>query len=327
MHTRYLIPLCALALLAQSSVTGAERRASLNDNWRFLKGDAAGAGQPAFDAAAWRALDLPHDLAIEGPFDSKYNPSTGGLPSFGVAWYRKHFTLPSNGRGNFYSVEFDGAMANSRVWLNGHVLGGGPYGYSSFELDLTPHLNFGQDNVLAVRLEPEDASSRWYPGAGIYRNVWLVTTGAVHVAHWGTYLTTPELSDAAATVAIRSEIRNRNAQPARVTVETSIEDAAGKQVSRQSSEYDIPADQTQSATHSLKVARPRRWDIEHPYLYQAVTTVKSGRDVLDRYVTPFGIRTIEFDREKGFSLNGRKLKLHGVCNHHDLGALGAAVNS
>ena len=318
--------LSAISLFAIGSVPAAERRASFNDHWLFLKGDAADAANSAFDDSSWRKLDLPHDWAIEGPFDSKYSPNTGGLPIFGVAWYRKHFTIPASGRGQFYSVEFDGAMSNSQVFLNGHELGGRPYGYSSFELDLTPFLNFGQDNVIAVRLDPETDSSRWYPGAGIYRNVWLVSTGPVHVAHWGTYLTTPNVSDSSATVLLRSEIRNRKSEPAQVTVETTIRDANGSQVSVQRDNLNVAGGQSQSASQSIKVANPQRWDIDQPYLYQAVTVVRSGNQILDRYTTPFGIRTIEFNRDKGFLLNGRKVKIHGVCNHHDLGALGTAVN-
>jgi beta-galactosidase len=317
---------CFLALLAVLGAAGAERRSSFDENWKFLKGDASAAEQPAFDDKAWRTLDLPHDWAIEGPFDVKFGPSTGGLPISGTGWYRKHFTVPAADKGKFQSIEFDGAMSNSTVWLNGHELGGRPYGYSSFEFDLTPDIKFGADNVVAVRLVPEEASSRWYPGAGIYRNVWLVTTGPVHVAHWGTYVTTPEVSEASATVSVKSEIRNRNAQPASARVETAILDAAGKQVAVLTAGVRIAAQGSISIIADVKVAQPRRWDVNQPYLYQAVTTLRSGTQVLDRYVTPFGIRSIEFNRDKGFVLNGRVLKLNGVCDHHDLGALGTAVN-
>ncbi|MGD0498317.1 MAG: beta-galactosidase GalB [Bryobacteraceae bacterium] len=317
----------ALALLAVLSVAGADRRVSFDDNWKFFKGDAAGAEQPAFDDHAWRSLNLPHDWAIEGPFDVKFGPNTGGLPVAGTGWYRKHFTVPASGRGQYYSIDFDGAMSNSTVWLNGHEVGGRPYGYSSFELDLTPYLKFGEDNVIAVRLMPEEQASRWYPGAGIYRNVWLITTGRYHVDHWGTYVITPQVTDASATVQIKSEIRNREPQNMRVKVEIAILDASGKGVARSTSDLTVAANGTAIASAVLKVAHPHRWDIDHTYLYQAVTTVKSGVATTDRYVQPFGIRTIEFSRDKGFLLNGRVLKLNGVCDHHDLGALGAAVNT
>jgi len=317
---------CILALAAALAAAAADRRSSFDANWKFLKGDAAGTEQPSFDDKAWRSLDLPHDWAIEGPFDSKYSASTGGLPIYGTGWYRKHFTVSAGDKGKYLSIEFDGAMSNSTVWINGHELGGRPYGYSSFAFDLTTNLKFGEDNVVAVRLTPEDQSSRWYPGAGIYRNVWLVETGSVHVANWGTYVTTPEVSAASATVSIKSEIRNRNGRPAQATVETAILDASGKQVGRQSSTVTIAPEGSSTVVATIRVSSPHRWDTKDPYLYQAVTTVVSGKETLDRYVTPFGVRTIEFNRDKGFLLNGRVMKLNGVCDHHDLGALGAAVN-
>jgi beta-galactosidase len=319
--------IAALAIVGCCIVTAADRRSSFDDSWLFRKGEAAGAEQASFDDSSWRRLNVPHDWAIEGPFDVKNNPNTGGLPVFGVAWYRKHFTVPSSGQGQFYSVEFDGVMSNSEVFLNGHDLGGRPYGYSSFALDLTPYLSFSGDNVLAVRVAPEVDSSRWYPGAGIYRNVWLVVTGAVHVEHWGTYVTTPAVADASATIALRTQIRNEGTTPSRATLETSILDESGKKVTTQGTGITIPAASLQSANQSLTVANPLRWDVDHPHLYQAVTTLKSGDTVLDTYTTAFGIRSIEFSREKGFVLNGRALKIRGVCNHHDLGALGTAVNN
>jgi len=311
---------------AQTEAAQPQRRISFNQDWRFFKGEAKGAQRPDFNDSRWRSLELPHDWAIEGPFDRKYNPHSGALPFYGVGWYRKRFHLPAAAKDLHVSVEFDGAMSNSRVWLNGRELGGRPYGYIGFVLDLTPHLNFEKDNVLAVRLAPEDRSSRWYPGAGIYRNVWLHITAPIHVAHWGTYITTPSVSGAAATLAIRTEIRNRNSGPARIILETTILDAAGKEVARTAAEQNVPAESTRAADVGVEVARPQRWDIDSPYLYQAVSTIRQGRTVLDRYVTPFGIRTIAFDKTQGFSLNGRRLKMRGVCMHHDLGALGAAVN-
>ena len=191
--------LCAVmgpALFAATAVTpGNQRRVSFNEGWRFFKGEAQGAERPDFQDGAWTQVRLPHDWAIDGPFDSKLNPHTGALPIFGTGWYRKSFTLPASAKGRYISVEFDGAMYNSTVWINGHELGGRPYGYIGFSFDLTPYLQYGAGtNVMAVRLTPEDHSSRWYPGAGIYRNVWLDITGPLHVARWGTYVTTPEVS-------------------------------------------------------------------------------------------------------------------------------------
>ena len=198
-------------------------------------------------------------------------------------------------------------MSNARVWINGHELGGRPYGYIGFAFDLTPHLHFGaQENVLAVRLTPEDRSSRWYPGAGIYRNVWLDVTGPVHVAHWGTYVTTPEVSGDKATVAVKTEIRNQTGQEARMILQTSVLDSSGKVVSRNGDTANIPAGGTETVGSSLTVTRPQRWDMDHPYLYSLVSEVMdANKKVVDRYVTPFGIRTIAFDKDRGFLLNGR----------------------
>ena len=321
------------ALLADAGTAsevrfGVERRVTFDRGWRFLKGDAPGAERPDFDDASWRALDLPHDWAIEGPFDRKYNPHCGGLPFYGVGWYRKHFTLPEKSSRKHYSIEFDGAMANSRVWLNGVELGGRPYGYIGFSLDLTPYLRFGgRENVLVVRLAPEDQSSRWYPGAGIYRHVWIEATGSVRVARWGTYVTTPAVSDEKATVAVRTAILNQGSRPARITLHTSILDAHGKDVAHASTERTLaPGGQPEFVEQQLEVLRPERWDVSRPYLYRMVSHVVDGKVLLDRYVTPFGIRTIEFDKARGFLLNGRHVKMQGVCLHHDLGALGTAVN-
>jgi beta-galactosidase len=305
---------------------GADRRIRITEDWRFLKGEVEGAEQPGFNDAAWRPLDLPHDWAIEGPFDRKFNPHDGGLPFFGVAWYRKHFTVPASARGKYLSVQFDGAMSNSTVWINGQKVGGRPYGYESFALDLTPYIKFGEENVLAVRLAPEDQSSRWYPGAGIYRNVWLNVTGAVRVAQWGTYITTPTVTDAKATVAISTEVENKGAQEARVTVETAILDAAGKQAGHATSDITLAAGGKQTVEAKIEVANPHRWDLDSPYLYSVASTVREGTRQSDRYVTEFGIRTIEYTKDKGFLLNGRAHRFNGVCMHHDLGALGAAIN-
>jgi beta-galactosidase len=316
-----------LAQRGERTAGGAARRASLNDDWRFNEGEAEGAERPDFDDSAWRRLDLPHDWAIEGPFERKYGPERGALPFFGVGWYRHHFKVPDSSRGRYVSVEFDGAMAHAKVWLNGHELGSRPYGYASFSFDLTPHLKFdGVDNVIAVRLAPKDQSARWYPGAGIYRHVWLDTTGPVHVARWGTYVTTPSVSDDRAEVRVRTDLRNRRAAPATVTLETIVLDAHGREAGKTSEAITIPADSTKTIDAVVSVPKPQRWDVDRPYLYQAISSVREGRLEADRYVTPFGIRTISFGPAQGFVLNGRRVQIKGVCMHHDLGALGAAVN-
>jgi beta-galactosidase len=316
-----MILVAGMVLLAAAPVWSAERRTSFNQGWKFFKGETAGAEAPGFDDKAWRSVELPHDWAIAGPFAQEHGPHQGALPYYGTGWYRKTFTVPADGKDQRYAIEFDGAMSNSTVWLNGVELGGRPYGYIGFGFDLTPHLKFGQPNVIAVRLMPEKDSSRWYPGAGIYRNVWLEVTNPVHVARWGTQvIATPE------SVEVKTEIRNDQARPRKATLETTVLDAAGKQVARTNNEVDLPGGGGTSVAAKLTVPGPMRWDIDNPYLYRAVSTVKDASRVLDRYETTFGIRTVQFDRQKGFLLNGRQVRLQGVCLHHDLGALGSAVN-
>jgi beta-galactosidase len=308
--------------------TNNARRVSLDADWRFLKADADGAERPAFVDASWRSLDVPHDWAIEGPFDKAFNPQSGALPYSGIGWYRKHFTLPASARGRQLEVVFDGAMANAHVWLNGHELGARPHGYISFGFDLTPYVTFGSDeNVLAVRLAPEPDSSRWYPGAGLYRHVWLDVTDPVHVARWGTYITTPAVDDQAATVRVRTTLDNAGTEQAVVSLETAVLDASGSEIVRSRAvERTLAPDESLKVDFDLALPNPIRWDIDRPYLYRAVSVVRDRHGVRDRSVSSFGVRTIAFDKTKGFSLNGRRLKLHGVCLHHDLGALGTAVN-
>ena len=326
--------LLALALTAGVSAAatavkvGTERRLGFNEGWRFFKGEAPGAEAPSFDDTKWRDIRLPHDWAIEGPFDPKANPHTGALPIFGTGWYRKSFTLPATAKGRYFHIEFDGAMANSTVWINGHQLGGRPYGYIGFGFDLTPYLKFGTEpNLLAVRLTPEDHSSRWYPGAGIYRNVWLDITGPVHVEHWGTYITTPKVSDESATVSVKIQLHNESDSPAKVTLEAAVLNQARNAVGSQRQQVSLDAHGSVTQEFALPVSQPQRWDLDHPYLYTlSAAVLDSNNHALDRYDTPFGIRSIVFDKTLGFVLNGRPVKLQGVCDHHDLGALGAAVN-
>jgi beta-galactosidase len=326
-----IVRMAFFAFLAAFAVAGPSlaqeaRHSSFNDGWRFFQGAVLGAEAPEFNDDQWRDVRLPHDWAIEGPFDPSLNPHTGALPISGTGWYRKVFKLAPGVRGRIVSIEFDGAMSNSTVWINGHELGGRPYGYIGFSFDLTPYLHFGdQTNVLAVRLAPEAHSSRWYPGAGIYRNVWLEMTGPVHVARWGTYVTTPAVSNDRAIVAVKTELRNETGKGAKVAVRSSIVDADGVRVAQSETLTDIPSG-SQTVASQLTIHQPRRWSTDQPNLYSLVTELLVDAQVVDRYVTTFGVRTLAFDRQRGFLLNGQQLKLHGVCLHHDLGALGAAVN-
>jgi beta-galactosidase len=285
------------------------------------------------DDRNWRQLDLPHDWGIEGPFKQEYPGETGKLPWWGVGWYRKHFTASSKDKGKQFYLDIDGAMAYATVWLNGKFLGGWPYGYASFELDLTPYIDFGADNVLAIRLDNPPDSSRWYPGGGIYRNVWLVKTSPVHIGHWGTYVTTPEVSQSAAKVNLKVSLDNNSASSAKVAVKTQVYELlngrkAGKPIASSAPmALMVAAGASEASTLTVQVNKPKLWSLQKPNLYAAVTTVEQNGRPIDAQETVFGIRTIKFDVDKGFFLNGEHVRLNGVCDHHDLGALGAAINT
>jgi beta-galactosidase len=348
-------------------------RESFNDGWRFQKDDPPGAEgrlsyekikghvtatggefaaaasksvtadeglgadvaytRPEFDDSAWRRLNLPHDWGVEGPFRQEYPGETGKLAWWGVGWYRKRFAVPAADRGKRLYLDLDGAMSYATVWLNGRFVGGWPYGYASFRLDLTPFVKYGAENVVALRLDNPPDSSRWYPGGGIYRNVWLVKTAPVHVAQWGTFVTTPEVGASAATVNIKTTLDNDSGSAANVSVKTQVYelDAGGRKTARPfassaPASLGLPAGARGTTETSLRVGRPRLWGPERPSLYRAVTTVGQAGKIVDRYETVFGIRTVKFDAARGLLVNGEPVEIRGVCNHHDLGALGAAVN-
>lgn len=290
--------------------------------------------QPGFDDRGWRQLNLPHDWGIEGPFNAAYPGATGKLPWWGVGWYRKHFTVPEADSGGRLYLDVDGAMSYAAVWLNGQFVGGWPYGYASWRVDLTPYVKFGAENVIAIRLDNPPDSSRWYPGGGIYRNVWLVKTGPVHVAHWGTYITTPIVSPQQATVEVQVTVENDTSAATDADVSTAIFpiDGRGRRLgpavasTQPGSPQRIAAGRQALFARTASVAQPRLWSLKSPNRYVAVTTVREGGKPVDEYETPFGIRTIQFTANHGFLLNGRHVPIQGVCDHHDLGALGAALN-
>jgi beta-galactosidase len=286
--------------------------------------------QPGFDDSAWQQLNLPHDWAIEGPFKQELRGATGKLPWQGVGWYRKTFKLPSTDAGRKISLNIDGAMACSMVWCNGQFVGGWAYGYSSYSLDLTPYIKPGAENTLSIRLNNVDNSSRWYPGSGLYRNVWLVKTNPTHVAQWGTYLTTPEISPNAATVQIITRVESTGKDAVSVGTEIYELDNAGRKsvmpVARLAFKQADPVTRAGEQISRLKIASPKLWSCEKPQRYVAVTKLTQAGKVVDIYETPFGIRTILFTADNGFLLNGKRVYLQGVCNHHDLGALGSAFN-
>lgn len=320
---------CMLFLGACSSLSSESReRLSFNDGWLFSLADDSLAARPEFVDSGWRKLNLPHDWAIEGDF-SQDNPSgTGGgaLPG-GVGWYRKTFVAENKDKGKHFRIEFDGVYMNSEVFINGTCLGKRPYGYISFSYDLTPYLKWGEKNVIAVRVDnAEQPNSRWYSGCGIYRNVWLLKTGDVCVAEWGTYVTTAKVDGQGASLNLVTTLENTGKENADVTVRSVLKDAEGKEVAQAESPANVVAEKSAEIAQKLQVTSPQLWDVEHPYLYSLVTEVMEGGQCVDRYITPVGIRTFSFDATKGFVLNGKPTKINGVCMHHDLGCLGAAVN-
>jgi beta-galactosidase len=305
-------------------------KANFDAGWRFHLGDVAEARERGYIDDSWRLLNLPHDWSIEGTF-SRDNPAGvggGALPG-GIGWYRKTFTLPESAKDKLVFIDFDGVYMNSQVWINGHYLGDRPYGYSSFRYELTPYLNYGtKANVIAVRVDnSKQPNSRWYSGSGIYRNVWLVTTGPVHISHWGTFLSTPQVNQERATVSVATMIANTLPSAQKVTVTTTLYDSKGVQVATQSVDKQLAANSRDTVSQFLDVADPSLWSTTHPTLYKAVSEITADGKRCDRYETLFGIRYFHFDSKKGFFLNGKHLKIRGVCDHHDLGCLGAAVNT
>ena len=298
-------------------------------------GEAIAYAQSTFDDRQWRSLNLPHDWGVEGAFRQEYPGETGKLPWWGIGWYRKHLSVPTADAGKKIYLDVDGAMSHATVWLNGQFVGGWPYGYASWRVDLTPFLKFGADNVIAIRLDNPANASRWYPGGGIYRNVWLVKTETVHVGHWGTYVTkdnAPMKTDAAR-MNLQVSVDNDTANDVVVSLRNEIfklgtDNKAGKSVASQiTPDVKVAAHSTQTNKTWAVINKPELWSLEKPQRYLLVTTVERDGKAVDRYETPFGVRTIEFTATNGFLLNGKRVPLNGVCDHADLGALGTVVNT
>jgi beta-galactosidase len=306
-------------------VSGQNRRTvQFDSNWRFCLGD-----EPcAFSESNWRMVDLPHDWSIEGPFDQK-NPTgaAGGFLPAGVGWYKKQFMLPESDKRRRVFIEFDGVMANSDVRINGVLLGHRPFGYVSFRYELTSHLNFGQKpNVISVRVDNSgQPASRWYAGAGIYRHVRLIITDPVHIDHWGTFVTTPEVSAAKATVSVQSTVVNQSEAGQDVRVQITVLGPDGRRFYSPTKSFSVSGNSSTVLTQNLTLRNPQRWDLDRPAVYQVTVKVVVAGWVVDEETVPFGIREFRFDAATGFWLNGRNFKIKGVCLHHDGGAFGAAV--
>ncbi|MGZ3937100.1 MAG: sugar-binding domain-containing protein, partial [Flavisolibacter sp.] len=333
------ILLCCFLLLASTVISQAQdsRAISFDKNWRFRKDTLTGAENPQYSDKGWRMLNLPHDWSIEdlpnqkegevqGPFtQASVGKAATGFTEGGIGWYRKTFTLNNIYKGKKTYILFDGVYMDADVWLNGHHLGNHPYGYTSFSYDLTSFLNpIGKPNVIAVRAKNIGKNSRWYSGSGIYRHVWLLAVNPVHTKLWGNYVTTPEVSKDKATVNVQTTIDNKSLKQKTVIVKLDLINPSGQVVASQKRPLTAPADSSADLTQRLIVVNPKLWGLDNPVLYKTRVTLISNNRIIDQTITPFGIRSLQFDGQKGLLLNGQVVKLKGGCIHHDLGPLGAA---
>ncbi len=323
MYRTLVLLLLALNLHGQAPL---RQTVTLADNWKFTKGNPGGAAAPGFDDSAWQTVRVPHDWAIAGPFNPAGSAETGKLPWQGEGWYRHTFRADAAWAGKRVYALFDGVLAFPKVYLNGRLAGGWDYGYNSFFLDLTPLLRPGADNVLAVYADTRQHDSRWYPGAGIYRKVQLIVADPVHVGIWGTQITTPEIRPGQATVQVRTTVHNESDRTETVTVQQNILSASGETLASDSIGCPVKPGEAHTYEQRLRLLSPRFWSPENPALYTLKTVLRKGGVVCDEYLSTFGVRTIEFTADNGMLLNGKRLQIKGVNQHHDFGALGAAFN-
>jgi beta-galactosidase len=325
--TLTLILLCATSLFAQNNSSQARISQLFNFGWKFQPGDMPDAQNPGFNDADWRPLDLPHDFQIEQPWDKAASRGRG-FKAMGIGWYRKTFKADANWIGKQILLDFEGIMLRGDVWLNGKKIGGTDYGYLGFESDIAEIIKYDTDNVVAVRASTgENGNSRWYTGGGIFRDVHLVVKDKISIARHGVFITTPNISEQNAEVSIQVEVAGLKNQQYELEIKTKIFSPQGKQVAETKTlapqksklaEVEVPLPR-------VNVANPQLWSCETPNLYAAEVELVLGGKVIDKVTEKFGIRTIEFSREFGLKLNGKKVFLKGVANHHDLGAVGAAA--
>jgi beta-galactosidase len=336
----YLSILILTSIITNGQDNGLRTIQLLDSNWKFINTEVERGEQPGLNTDHWQTVEVPHDWAISGPFDEnndlqvvqviedgekvakRRSGRTGGLPHIGIGWYRKTLDIPASWKGKRIFAEFDGAMSHAQVYLNGQFVGEWPYGYASFGFELTGKIAFGSKNLLAVRLENKPNSSRWYPGAGLYRNVRLVATNPVYVKQWGTYITTPDIEKGNGTVEIETSLEGLREGNKNIKLTTNIYNAKNQLVVSVTN----PAEGSKTMQR-LVVLQPHLWSVSDPYLYRAESVVEVDGKKTDRYETVFGFRYFKFTKNNGFFLNGKNMKLNGVCMHHDLGALGAAINT
>lgn len=320
--------LISILLLSCSGGKETRENEDFTENWKFYLGDDSTAANIVYDDSQWRILNLPHDWSIESDFsaDNPATPGGGALPG-GIGWYRKEFVVNALKEQKNIYIDFDGIYWNSKVWINGHLLGERPNGYVSFRYDLTPYLRHGEKNVIAVRVDnSQQPNSRWYSGSGIYRNVRLLTVNPLHVDHWGTYVTTPRVSHENADISIQTNIRNTSASSQDFMLHAILLNDKGTEVTQTATSVKVAAGELIETAQNLRVDNPELWSVENPYMYKILTRIEQDGNTVDEYETPLGIRYFSFEPEKGFFLNGESVKIKGVCQHHDLGCLGAAVN-
>jgi beta-galactosidase len=319
--TILISPAAVPAMAADARVTE-----DFDANWLFSRGDFPSAMMRSFDDSVWRQVNVPHDWSIEGPFSADYGSGNGYAPG-GIGWYRKYFRMDSNQKDRAVAIEFDGVYDWSEVWVNGQFVGGRPCGFSSFQFDVTPFVKFGSDdNLIAVRVDHSRfADSRFYTGSGIYRNVRLVITDKLRIAHWGVSVTAPKITSDSAVVRIETTVANGSADKREFSLQSDIVAPGGEIVASLTTSKSAAGNSVQTLVQEMKILKPQFWSPDSPSLYLLKSRVKSGETVVDETETPFGIRTAMFDPDKGFFLNGVSTKLKGVCLHHDAGSLGAAV--
>jgi len=328
---RFFILLFSISLFSglQLNAQNSRKVVKLDSDWKFYLGDQPNAKEVKFDDSAWRKLDVPHDWSIEGEYQQTNPTGRGGgfLPS-GIGWYRKQLVVSQSEAGKRIFIKFDGVMSNSDVWINGQHLGNRPYGYSSFSYELTGKLTFGEGkpNIIAVRVDnSRQPASRWYAGAGIYRHVRLISLNPVHIGHWGVFVTTPKINNTQATVSVEATVSNQSEKAANLYIQTIVTGPDGRQF--KSAEIPLSVDLAKKTTckQEILVINPKLWDTQQPNLYTAVTTIRSGKTILDYQENRFGIREFHFEAATGFYLNGVNMKILGVCLHQDGGPVGVAV--
>jgi hypothetical protein len=321
---KFLLPILIFSCLSAFSQISFGDSNKINDNWKFTLQDAPDAQNATYDDASWQSVNVPHDWSVEGRLSPTLASCTGYLPG-GIGWYRKILNIPQAKRGEKVYLYFEGVYNRSEVFINGHSLGKRPNGYISFAYDATPFVKYGADNIIAVKVDHSlSADSRWYTGSGIYRNVWLVYSNPVHIAQWGVY-TYPEITNGIGVLNVEVALENGSGSKTNLTVVNELLDNNGKVMAKTTQKVFVEANKENKAVTKINIKSPKLWDLEHPNLYQLKTTVLKDGKQIDKTVTSTGFRSFTFDANKGFALNGKWMKMKGVCLHHDAGVLGSAV--